>query len=351
MPRRYSRRSILNLCTGGVVAGIAAPMIVPSEICAQNRTLYVNSWGGDLEQAWKKAYYEPFTKRTGISVKSVSPVNLATLRAQVQAKAFEWDLTCMNGTELSQAESEGLIEKIDFSIVKNIPESIIRGNGIGAYHVGTALVFRKDRFPKGGPQSWADFWDVAQFPGERCLFNRPFTCLAWALLAAGVPRDKLYPMDLDRAFKQMDVIKPHIKVWWTHGAQSQQLIRDGEVSAIGMYTARAAALIEQGAPLEIVWNGAENFITYWFVPRGTPKADIAWQFADFAAQPEQQAALSRLVPYGPTNPAALEFVPESKLRLQPSWPRNLSVSFQHDADWLGSRLAAIRERWTQWLAT
>ena len=35
-----------------------------------------------------------------------------------------------------------------------------------------------------------------------------------ALVADGVPKDKLYPLDLDRAFKKLDEIKPHIKVWW-----------------------------------------------------------------------------------------------------------------------------------------
>lgn len=351
MTGRFSRRSFIRLGTTGAIAGIAAPMVISSAVRAQNRTLYVNSYGGDLEQGWKKAYCEPFTKQTGIDIKMVTPINFAKLRAQVQTKSFEWDLTCMNVTELTQAEVDGLTETIDLKIVKNVPKSIILGNGIGAYNLGTTLVYRKDKFPNGGPQSWADFWDVKKFPGNRCLFNRSFTCLAWALLADGVPKDKLYPMDLDRAFRKMDQIKPHIKVWWTQGSQSQQLIRDGEVDMIGMWSARAANLIEQGVPLEMVWNGAENFTAYWFAPRGTPRAEIAWQFADFAAQPEQQAQFTKLLPYGPINPGALKLVPEARMKLTPSWPANLDVSFEHDAKWLGSRLGAIRERWAQWLAS
>lgn len=351
MAGRFSRRSFIRLGTRGAIAGIAMPAVISSAVRAQNRTLYVNSYGGDLEQAWKKAYCEPFTKATGIDVKTVNPVNFAKLRAQVQTKAFEWDITCMNETELSQAEVDGLTEKIDLNIVKDVPKSLIRGNGVAAYNLGTVLVYRKDKFPNGGPQNWADFWDVKKFPGNRCLFNRSFTCLAWALLADGVPRDKLYPMDLDRAFKKMDAIKPHIKVWWTQGSQSQQLIRDGEVDMIGMWSARAATLIEQNVPLEMVWNGAENFTTYWLVARGTPKAELAWRFANFAAQAEQQAAFTKLLPYGPINPGALKLVSEARMRLTPSWPANLDVSFSNDAEWLGPRLGAIRERWTQWLAT
>ena len=35
-----------------------------------------------------------------------------------------------------------------------------------------------------------------------------------------VPADKLNPMDIDRAFRKLDQIKPHIKVWWMQGNDS-----------------------------------------------------------------------------------------------------------------------------------
>src|SRR6516165_2101981 len=60
-----------------------------------------------------------------------------------------------------------------------------------------------------------------------CVNDAPRSMI-FALLADGVPRDKLYPLDIDRAFKKLDRIKPHIKVWWREGNQSQQLIRDSE---------------------------------------------------------------------------------------------------------------------------
>jgi putative spermidine/putrescine transport system substrate-binding protein len=347
----FSRRSLLKAGGLTAVASVAAPAIVSSVAAAENRTLYVNTYGGELEDAWKKAFAAPFTAATGIDVKMVSPVNFATLRAEVQTKNYEWDLTCMGEVDFAQAEVDRLTEKIDRKIVNKVPESIVVGNGIEAYKLGTLLVYRKDKFPNGGPQSWADFWDVKKFPGDRCLYNRPFTCLAFALLADGVPKEQLYPMDFDRAFRKMDEIKPHIKVWWTQGSQSQQLIRDGEVDMIGMWSARAASLVEQGVPLTLVWNGAESYTSLWFPPRGAPKADLAWQFANFASQPERQAEFTKILPYGPANPEAVPLVPESRMRLTPSWPENKKLSFQHDAAWLAPRLGAIRDRWTQWLAS
>jgi putative spermidine/putrescine transport system substrate-binding protein len=61
---------------------------------------------------------------------------------------------------------------------------------------------------------------VWALPGARSLFNRSFTSLAFALLADGVPAAELYPTDIDRAFRKLDRIKPHIKVWWTPRVRS-----------------------------------------------------------------------------------------------------------------------------------
>ena len=56
------------------------------------------------------------------------------------------------------------------------------------------------------PQSWADFWDVKKFPGTRSYRNAVPT-LEPALMADGVPRDKVYaalsaPGGIDRAIAQ-----------------------------------------------------------------------------------------------------------------------------------------------------
>ena len=74
------------------------------------------------------------------------------------------------------------------------------------------------------------------------MLNNPVRTLQFALVADGVPLDKVFPIDVDRAFKKLEQIKPHIKVWWTQGNQSQQLMRDGEVDMMVMWNARASEL-------------------------------------------------------------------------------------------------------------
>src|SRR6266487_1756257 len=190
-----SRRTVLALAAG---SALGAPFVRRAH--AQTRTVYVNSYGGVWETSWRKAFFEPFTAQTKIQVKTVPGVSFAKLKAQVQTRNYEWNVINLGDVEYGQAVGEGLLEKVDKEAAKadQLPAHMVRDYGITSYSLGTNLVYRKDKFPNGGPQSWADFWDVKKFPGSRCLYDRSFSCLAFALLA-GVPADKLYPMDVDRA--------------------------------------------------------------------------------------------------------------------------------------------------------
>ena len=48
---------------------------------------------------------------------------------------------------------------------------IVTDFGVAGMSLGTCLVYRTDKFPNVGPESWADFWDVRKFPGTRSLFR------------------------------------------------------------------------------------------------------------------------------------------------------------------------------------
>lgn len=348
-----SRRGILKSVVGGGALILAAPAIIrPAE--AQNRIVYVNTWGGSWTAAEEAAFFTPFTEATGIRVETVAPVSYAKLRAQVQTGVYEWDVTAISMADWRRAENEGLVEEIDWNIVDRdalFPDAVY-ANGIKYCALGTNLAYRSDHFPGGvGPRNWGEFWDVEGFPGDRSLINNPVRCLIYALVADGVPTDAMFPVDVDRAFRKLDEIKPHIKVWWTQGNQSQQLLRDGEVHMMALWNARGSELREQGVPCEVVWHGATIHTTMWGVARGAPNAAEAWEFIQFAVQPERQAEFARRLYYGPTNPEAFEFLsPEVRAQL-PTAPENYSQAVVADPEWEAANAAEIQERFTTWLAS
>tara|TARA_R110000868_G_scaffold61059_2_gene185673 strand:+ start:12308 stop:13384 length:1077 start_codon:yes stop_codon:yes gene_type:complete len=345
------RRRTFIKSTAAVAGLIAAPNII-RPAWAKGETLYINTWGGVWTKSATEAFIAPFSKETGIEVKTLSPVSFAKLKAQVRTGKYEWDATTQGIPDCARALRENLLEPVGKVVdPAKLSPGAINYNGIKSHALGTALTYRKDKFPNGGPQSWADFWDVEKFPGNRSMYNNASRVLPAALQADGVPRDKLYPLDLDRAFRKLDEIKPHIKVWWKQGSQSEQLLRDGEVDMIQMWNGRAANVQSQGVDAEIVWNGAEILMVNWIVVRGTPRADLAWRYIQSAHQAERQATFASLMKYGPANPKAFEYIDEKLAKTLPTYPDNAKVAYTPDPDWTGANMGEMVKRFNRWLAS
>ena len=347
------RRTFLKGFAATATAASAGPLILTDRTIAQTRTIYVNTWGGSWTAAEEAAFFKPFTEQTGIHVRTVAPVSYAKLKAQVQSGNYEWDITSITQADLLRAEREGLVEPVDWTVVKKekLFPNAVYANGLAYCALGTNLAYRKDKFPQGGPKSWADFWDVKKFPGSRSMLNNAVRTVQFALVADGVPVDKVFPLDVDRAFRKLDQIKPHIKVWWTQGNQSQQLLRDGEVDMIVMWNARASELQQQGLPVELVWPGATITTTMWGVAKGAPNRKAAWEFLQFAVQPKPQADFANKLYYGPTNPEAFKYISPEVSRQLPTYPENVKVTIKPDTVAEADQTAKIQERFTQWLAS
>jgi len=351
---RFDRHRRAFLARGA--AAVVGPLLVSERTIAQTCTLYVNTWGGSYMAAQEAAYFKPFTAATGIQIRTVTPVSYGKVKAQVQSGRYEFDMTSINSMQWLRAVGEGLAEPIDWTVAHKdkVPaEAVVAdGHGIACNIQGTNLCCRGDRFPNGGPKTWADFWDVKRFPGNRglCISDSPRT-LIFALLADGVPRDKLYPLDLDRAFRKLDEIKPHIKVWWREGNQSQQLIRDGEVDMMSIWNARATELKQQGVPVELVWDGAMRSTSTWGVLKGSPNRKLAWEFIEFTCGAVPQAEFGKRLYYGPINPDAFAHIPPEIAKQLPTYPANKAVSVTTDDRWEADHIAEIEQRFTQWVSS
>jgi putative spermidine/putrescine transport system substrate-binding protein len=342
------RRSVVKLLGAAAGAVVAAPFVKHANAA---EPLYINTWGGLWENAASKHLFEPFTKETGTPVRTVSPVSYAKLAAQVRTGVYEFDVTTLGAAELVRANEAGLIEKIDENIIKRaaLAPGQAYQNGIASHAFSTVIAYRKDKFPKGGPQNWAQFWDTKAFPGARSLQRYAARVMPLALLADGVPIDKLYPLDLDRAFKSFDRLKGDVRVWWSQGQQSQQLLRDGEVNAIAIWHGRVLELQRQNVPVELVWNQAQVDRAYWVVCKGTPRAAAAWKFIESATRPERLANFCMQADYGPLNPAAFKFIPEAQAKEMPTHPAVYQLAFEQDMAKLSPQLNELNRRFDQWV--
>jgi putative spermidine/putrescine transport system substrate-binding protein len=325
---------------------------------AQAQSIQTMGWGGAWKDAQQKAYFDPFTKKTGIAVKYIAPYEFAKVRAMHEAGRMELDVLEPGGPDTPRAIKMGMVQKLDWSVIDKsalTPNQLKYGDyGISSITLSTCLVYNKKKWPGDNhPKSWADFWDVKKFPGPRSLQRRCYPTLEYALMADGVPADtrKIYPLDVDRAFKSLDRVKPHITVWWTTGSQQQQLIQDQEVDLIAMWNGRATDSIGNGAPYEIVWNQAayNGDVEAWVVMKGAPNPKGAMRFMDVAGRAEPQATFARALFYGPTNQKAYEFIEKKVAQELPSYEPNAKVSLLMNFDWWLDRIDPLTAQFEKWL--
>lgn len=335
---RSSRRQFL-IGSAAVAGGLAMPSISR----AAGGTISVNSWGGSWLDSARANLFDPFTAETGIKIETVSPVSFAKLAAQVKTGVYEFDVTTLGAAELLRANQSGLLEQIE----EYYPGGLFQ-NGIGSHAFGTLMAWRTDKYGDQ-PKSWADFWDVERFPGKRSLQRYAARVLPIALLADGVAKEDLYPLDVDRAFAALDRIKEHIVVWWTAGEQSAQILRDGEVDMIGIWNTRFFAAQEAGAPVAMTWNGCVLDKAYWVVAKGTPNVEAAKQFVKFATSAKPLAGFATAQQDGPLNPAALDLIDPAKAERMPTNARYAGSVVEQDMEHFGIDPAALSERFEEWI--
>ena len=346
------RRSVLRASLLGATA-LALPALSGTDASAQTRQITCADPGGPFGEAYGKAFYRPFEQATGIRVVNVARAAepTAQFRAMVETRTYTWDVCILTLSARDILARQNLLDPIGFTQadVPDIMPEAISPLWMGTDVYATILAVRTDRLTGAVPNSWSDFWNVQGFPGRRALRRDPIDTLEEALLADGVPLASLYPLDLDRAFRALDRIKPSIAAWWTGGAQTTQMLQSGDVAMIPTWNGRAQPVIDSGAPVRIIWNQGLYSIEGWGIPRGSPRADLARQFVRFCAQAERQADYTDTLAYGPTNLKAYDHIPAARARLLPTHPDNLRVMRLANEDWWSANRAAATERFNAWV--
>jgi putative spermidine/putrescine transport system substrate-binding protein len=355
--RGLNRRELVKALGGAIGVSTLLNLFEPSR-GANAASLPVTAFvfGGDWEKAAAKAFGVPFTKKTGIPMAYQAPYVFAKLVAMHRAHAMQIDVVSVQGEEVYQAEDMKMIMPLDFNVIDRSvldPKQLRYGNAIGGHSLSYVVCYSKKKWPGDHhPASWADFWDVEKFPGRRSLRTDELWTMEAALKADGVKDGEFYPLDVDRAFRSLDRIKPHIKTWWSDNSLSQQLMEQDEVDIIAMMNGRATeSILNHHAPFEMIWNEAicEGGNQAWLAPVGCPNPQGAMKFLDIVGRPEYQAVFARLIYYGPQNPKAYDFIVPALAKLLPTYPANEKLAHMIDFSWWATNLPAMQRSFQLWL--
>lgn len=314
----------------------------------------IATFGGTMQESQRVAYFEPFEKLSGIRVRHFPGTDGTKVKAMVDTGNVEWDLAQLSrGTVLNLMKHGDYFEPMDYDLVDSgVGPQFRFSHGLEMLVWAQVIGYRTDAFKGAVPNGWADFWDTRKFPGDRALVgatggNVPE--LECALMAAGVPPEKVYPIDIDKAFASYDKIKSDVIKWWDTGAVPVQLLTDREVTMTSVWNGRMAALQKAGVPAAVSWRQGLLKRDCWAIPKGARNRAQAMKFIGFSTMAIPMARLAMLIPYGSVNAGSTEYLTKERLAVLPSAPEISAQLLPYDYMWWVENRDAVVDRFNRWV--
>ena len=338
------------------------------------------SWGGAYQESQLKAYVEPYLEANPdvtVTWDESSAEAVAKLRAQNEAGNVTWDLVDATAADAMRLCDEGLAMEIDADEdLAPAPDGTPASEDFGeemlvsdcfvpqiaySYTFG----YRNDVAEWDGkqPESVCDVFDLETFPGQRSLEKRPHNNLEWALICDGVAYEDVYDVleteeGQDRAFAKLDTIKDET-IWWSSGADTPQLLADGEVVFGSTYNGRLFSLIvEQDQPVNMMWDTQSYDLDGWIIPEGLDEPQLARvkDFLYFATDTQRLADQATYISYGPARKSSAPLVGEhATLGIDmaphmPTNPENSKGAFVQNYEWWADYRDDLDAKFQAWLA-
>lgn len=353
-PTNAGRRTFI----AGATAVAAAPTMFWSRKSAAAEQIFVRTPGGVFDDVKRETIYDPFRKETGIEVVPVA-ATAAKLMAMMMSGHNDLDLIDTGDNVLVELEKGQHLMPINYDSFKytdpaDLDPAIKRKFHVGSFLYAMVLGFNTSVIPVGTePKTWAEFWDLKRFPGRRTLpgMATGTPSLEFALMADGVPMDKLYPLDIDRAFKSMSRIRSAIPKFWDTGALSSSMLTDNEVALGAIWSTRLSVAIDQGAKLGIQWNQNASLVQAYGIPVGAKNAANAQRFIDYSCSPAVQARWLAKYKAIPVNTKAYHATDAALMDPATNTPWTQSKGFLLDVNWWADNTVKVSNYWSNWIVS
>ncbi len=337
------------------------------------------SWGGAYQTSQQRAYSEPYMEmhpEVQVIWDESSNEAVAKLRAMDEAGNITWDLVDVVASDAIRLCDEGLAMEIDHDdLLEPAPDGTPASEDFGDLIVSdcyipqivysTTFGYRTDMVPDGvePPNDICDVWDLETYPGKRSLEKRPINNMEWALLCDGVAKEDVYDVlatseGQEQALAKLDEIKDQV-VWWSAGADTPQLLADGEVFMGSTYNGRLFSVIEeQDQPVAMMWDAQVFDLDGWIIPAGLPEDRLnrVLDFLKFATDTQRLADQAKYISYGPARQSSAPLVGQhADLGIDmsphmPTDPANAKNTFLYNYEFWADYRDDIDAKFQAWLA-
>jgi len=337
------------------------------------------SWGGAYSASQQNAYHDPYmAANPGVNIinDDSSAEAVAKLRAMAEAGNTTWDVVDVVASDAMRLCDEGLAMEIDHdSQLAAAPDGTLASKDFGELIVSECFIpqivysttfgFRSDVAEWGGkePDDICDVFDLKTFPGKRSLEKRPINNMEWALLCSGVAKADVYDVleteeGQAKALAKLDTIKDQT-IWWSAGADTPQLLADGEVVIGSTYNGRLFALIEeQQQPVKMLWDAQVFDLDGWIIPAGLSdeRKKAAMEYIYFATDTQRLADQAKYISYVPARASSAPLVGKhAALGIDmaphmPTDPNNAKNTFLYNYSWWADYRDDLDAKFQAWLA-
>lgn len=315
-----------------------------------DRTITVATAGvSDFLDALTTCFFDAFSADTGCKVEhaSLNREGVESVISQVESGNIEWDVLLMPSSQVLELSDAGVLTAIDYDVVKgdSLYPQLMMQHGVGAMLYSTTMVYSVSA--DSPPKDWADFWDLSLFDGTRALRRSPVGTLEFALLADGVSKEELYPLDIERAFAVLESLRD-VTLFYEDSKQPVELVRTGQVGLASAWTVRTT-LPDVASLVNPQWNGGMISADAWVSPRGSENSDVAMSFINYVTRAVPTANFSGMMPFGPVNTGALALMRDDIVSSLPNSPEHLAVQFFENWSFWRDRREDVSARFEEWL--
>ncbi len=334
------------------------------------------SWGGAYSNSQQEAYHNPYMEKTGVNIinDSSSSEAVAKLRAMNEAGNVTWDVVDVVAADAIRLCDEGLAMEIDpdehlapapdgTSAEDDFGDLIVSDCFIPQIVYSTTFGYRTDMVGDTPPTSVCDVFDTEAYPGKRALEKNPINNMEWALLCDGVAKDEVYDVleteeGQQQALDKLATIKDEV-IWWSAGADTPQLLADGEIVMGSTYNGRLFSVIEeQKQPVAMLWDAQVFDLDGWIIPAGLPEDRLAraLDYIYFATDTQRLADQSKYISYGPARASSAPLVStHADLGIEmaphmPTDPENAKNTFLYNYEFWADYRDDIDAKFQAWLA-
>ncbi|MCW1951232.1 MAG: extracellular solute-binding protein [Octadecabacter sp.] len=334
------------------------------------------SWGGAYSASQQNAYHTPYSEATGVNIinDESSAEAVAKLRAMNEAGNVTWDVVDVVASDAIRLCDEGLAMEIDFdeqlapgddgsTASDDFGDLLVSDCFIPQIVYSTTVGYRTDLVGDTAPSDICAIFDTETYPGMRSLEKRPINNMEWALLCDGVAKDDIYDvMETEegqaQAFAKLDTIKDSV-IWWSAGADTPQLLADGEVVMGSTFNGRLFSLIEeQDQPVAMLWDAQMFDLDGWIIPTGlSPEREArALDYVRFATDTQRLADQAKYISYGPARASSAPLVGQhAELGIDmaphmPTDPANATNTFLYNYEWWADYRDDLDAKFQVWLS-